>query len=394
MTDLAEFTAPIPPDTFLSTYWTRRAVYLHDPKRSFDPYFGWEALNTILNSGELVYPDTAVRRKDRLVPASEYTKGGDGKHIDPAALMRLVQDGAGFSIRGADGLWPPLRAVKTSVYDAVYEPVHTNMYYSPADQGSRCHYDLHEVFVLQIAGAKRWKVFEPTTPYPVEPWREEDAPGASATPYLDATLRAGDVLYVPRGHWHDVLAEDSASLHITIGIVCRKADALLDWLGRELQASVVWRQNVPLMGAGTADGQLPVTPDVKRWIDGVRQVMLDTLRDPDVYERFLADMFAQTTPVVPVGLSDEGVVSPSIEGRTLRRPAGQRHIVAQGPDNSVVLKVGGAEMALEGVPPQLLARILAAPSVTVRDLEAWAPTLAPAERTELLESLVQLGLLV
>ena len=394
MTDLAEFTAPIPPDTFLSTYWTRRAVYLHDPTRSFDRYFGWDALNSILNSGELVYPDTAVRRKDRLVPASEYTKGGDGKHIDPVALMRFVQEGAGFSIRGADGLWPPLRAVKTGIYDALYEPVHANMYYSPAEQGSRCHYDLHEVFVLQIAGAKRWKVFEPTTEFLVEPWREEDAPDESAAPYLDCTLHAGDVLYVPRGHWHDVLAEGSASLHITVGIVCRKADALLDWLGRELQASAIWRQNVPVMGPGAADGRLPVTPDVRRWIDGVQQAVRDTLSEPDLYERFLADMFAQTSPVVPVGLSDAGVVSPSIDGRTLRRPAGQRHIVEQGPGDSVLLKVGGAEMALEGVPPQLVARILAAPSVTLRDLEAWAPQLSPAERGELLESLVQLGLLV
>ena len=64
-------------------------------------------------------------------------------------------------------------------------------------------------------------------------------------------LEKGDVLYVPRGHWHYAIAEDSVSLHVTVGITCRKGLAFLDWLSGELASEPVWRRNAPLIAGGT-----------------------------------------------------------------------------------------------------------------------------------------------
>jgi hypothetical protein len=59
-----------------------------------------------------------------------------------------------------------------------------------------------------------------------------------------------------------------------------------------------------------------------------------------------------------------------------------------------VLKVAGTELALEGVDSCVLARVLAAPAVTLRDLEEWAPQMVRQERVDLLQSLVDAGLLL
>jgi ribosomal protein L16 Arg81 hydroxylase len=393
---LGEITAPIAPDTFLSDYWGRRAVLMRDPTRRLDRYFGWDALNAVLNSGDLAYPGTIVSREDRLVDVSEFTAAPDQRVIDPLAMMRLVRDGASFSVRNADAVWPPLRALRTGLYDALFEAVHTNVYFSPAStQGFRCHYDLHEVFVLQIEGTKHWKVFAPTTDAPVEPWRQEDVPREDVPPYVDCLLGPGDVLYVPRGHWHYAVAQDTHSLHITVGVKTRKGDALLDWLAPELRSSEVWRRNIPVMGRGSADGAVPFTPAVQAWANELRDTLIARLRDPGLWERFIEDLFAQTSPVATVRMpEDASATRPDVDQLTFRPPAGQRHLVRPGTNGTTVLKVAGTELALEGVDSCVLARVLAAPAVTLRDLEEWAPQMVRQERVDLLQSLVDAGLLL
>src|SRR6185295_12103641 len=88
----------------------------------------------------------------------------------------------------------------------------------PGAQGFSAHYDTHDVFILQAAGSKHWRLYGSSvqlplasTPYPY--------PGPDAgKPSADFVLRAGDVLYIPRGHVHDALTSDSISLHVTLGI--------------------------------------------------------------------------------------------------------------------------------------------------------------------------------
>ena len=391
----ADLTTPVAAETFLADSWGRRAVLLRDPARRLDRYFGWEALNAVLNAGDLTYPGTVVSREDRLVDITEYTSGADSR-IDPAAMMRLVREGASFSVRGADALWPPLRALRTGLYDALHEAVHTNVYFSPANtQGFRCHYDLHEVFVLQIDGRKHWKVFDPTTQSPVEPWQAEDVPGPEVRPYLECTLQPGDVLYVPRGHWHYAVAQDTHSLHITAGIKTRKGDELLDWLGRELRSSEVWRRNVPIMGRASADGELPSTPAIREWVDEMRDMLLERLRDPDLWHRFLEDLFTRTSPVPEVRVpEDASSERPPIEQLTFRAPAVSATSFSRIPTERRFSKSEAPRWSSKAWIPRCWRENLAAPAVTLRDLEEWAPRMSRAEHADLLQSLADAGLLM
>jgi hypothetical protein len=393
MLDFAELTAPVAPQEFFATYWTRRAVHCRTAGRTFDRYFGWPALNALLNSGDLTFPATLVSREESPVPPEAFTRGE--RRIDSGAVMRLFREGASFSIRGADAHWAPLKPLIAGLYDTLFESIHTNVYCSPAaTQGFRCHYDLHEVFVLQIEGAKHWKVFDPSDEFPLDPWRPEDAPDGSARPYLDAVLERGDVLYVPRGHWHYATARDSHSLHITVGVTCRNGESLLDWLRSELRQHPAWRRNLPLMGGPRSDGGLPVAPEVTDWAESLRRALLDTLSAPGVLQRYVAHLFTGTIPIptveMPRGADD---IPQRWQGVTFRRPPGQRHLI-EGQGEDLTLHVAGAEMRLSGVSRELLGRILAAPSFTIDDLRTWAPGLAEDDRNELLAMLVDTGLLI
>jgi cupin superfamily protein len=98
-------------------------------------------------------------------------------------------------------------------------PVQANAYYTPrAAQGLPVHHDTHDVLVLQVAGEKRWLVYDPVFELPLKHQRYSAELGEPGGTVLDLTLRAGDTLYLPRGWLHEALTSKRDSLHLTIGI--------------------------------------------------------------------------------------------------------------------------------------------------------------------------------
>jgi hypothetical protein len=111
-------------------------------------------------------------------------------------------------------------------------------------EGFNVHWDDHDVFVVQIAGSKRWQVFAPTRPWPTE--RDaEPAPPPDTPPSAEPLLGPGDVLYLPHGWWHVANAEDSPSLHLTIGVRPPSGIDLLDHLVDLLRQHEPVRRRLP-----------------------------------------------------------------------------------------------------------------------------------------------------
>ena len=98
-------------------------------------------------------------------------------------------------------------------------PVQVNAYITPPEnRGFAAHYDVHDVFVLQVAGHKRWHVHEPVVlnPLPDQPWQQHRAAVAARAaeqPLIDVALEPGDALYLPRGylHWRTLSARSPST---------------------------------------------------------------------------------------------------------------------------------------------------------------------------------------
>jgi hypothetical protein len=97
--------------------------------------------------------------------------------------------------------------------------VQANAYYTPsAAQGFAVHHDTHDVFVLQVAGTKRWQWYRPVVELPTGDQRFSRDRHDPGEPAADFTLEPGDTLYLPRGWPHQAHTSDSDSLHLTIGL--------------------------------------------------------------------------------------------------------------------------------------------------------------------------------
>ncbi|XP_071956054.1 ribosomal oxygenase 2-like isoform X2 [Antedon mediterranea] len=98
--------------------------------------------------------------------------------------------------------------------------VGSNVYITPGgSQGLAPHYDDVEVFILQLEGEKHWRLYE----LPVEDRLPQDYsrdldPATLGKPMHDFVLKAGDLMYFPRGtiHQADTPEHCPHSTHITI----------------------------------------------------------------------------------------------------------------------------------------------------------------------------------
>ncbi len=115
--------------------------------------------------------------------------------------------------------WHPLAVFCRLLEDALGLGVQANSYSTPrGSQGFAVHHDTHDVLVLQIAGAKRWLLYDPLLELPLKHQRYSKSLGDEGEPTDDIVLRAGDTLYLPRGWLHQAETSDTDSLHLTIGI--------------------------------------------------------------------------------------------------------------------------------------------------------------------------------
>ena len=88
-------------------------------------------------------------------------------------VLREFARGATIVLQGLHRTWPALQVFTRCLVDDLGHPVQVNAYITPESaRGFDPHYDVHDVFVLQIAGEKHWAVHAPVLEHPRadEPW--------------------------------------------------------------------------------------------------------------------------------------------------------------------------------------------------------------------------------
>ena len=144
--------------------------------------------------------------------------------IQPNRVLELHAGGASMVLQGLQFTEPHLGRVANNLALDLGHAVQINAYLSPVGaRGLELHFDYHDVFVLQLDGCKRWRVWEPLdrTRHPVRSGTRVSMPTFDELrePALDLSLTAGDCLYLPRGFAHAAETVESASSHLTIGIL-------------------------------------------------------------------------------------------------------------------------------------------------------------------------------
>jgi hypothetical protein len=220
--------APVETERFLAEHWEQKPLVVpRGEEGRFDDLLSARDVERLITETGIRTPGFRLVKEGATV--SGYTTDlawRPAAFTGVADVRRVLEEfeaGATIVLQGLHHLWLPLARYCRQLEAYLGHPVQANAYYTPSgSQGLPVHHDTHEVISLQVAGEKRWLVYEPVLDLPLKNQRYKSALGAPGDPMLDVILRAGDTMYLPRGWLHQALTSDSDSLHITVGVNVRR----------------------------------------------------------------------------------------------------------------------------------------------------------------------------
>ena len=173
-------------------------------------------LDVVLGTHASSHPDIRLVRGDGDVAPGEYTN--DAGRIEPLDVARHFDDGATVIFNQLHKRVPTLARLCVALGRRFSSRVQTNVYLTPPEaQGFAPHWDTHDVFVLQISGAKRWSIYDTRVRLPLRGQRfERGTPPGDVSDEFE--LGPGSAVYLPRGLMHSARSTGEASLHVTLGL--------------------------------------------------------------------------------------------------------------------------------------------------------------------------------
>jgi ribosomal protein L16 Arg81 hydroxylase len=250
---------PFGPDRFFAEHWQRAPLVVPrgEPGR-FDGILSAADVERLVCETGIRTPAFRLVKDGAQLPLAGYTQDvawRPGSFAGLAVVDRVAAEhaaGATIVLQALHLHWRPAALYCRELERWLGIPVQANAYSTPASaQGFAVHHDTHDVFVLQVAGSKRWRIYEPVLELPLKDQRWSPDLGDPGAPVADFTLAAGDTLYVPRGWPHEAVTDSSESLHVTVGL---HAPTRLDALRAALDACA---GDVEFRRALDHDGRLP-----------------------------------------------------------------------------------------------------------------------------------------
>jgi ribosomal protein L16 Arg81 hydroxylase len=351
-------------DAFATTYWDRAPLVCraaHLPARDFDDLLTQDAIDELLSRRGVRTPFLRMTRDGNVLPASRYTRGGGaGAEIaDQVADDKVLAEfaaGATFVLQGLHRLWPPIRTFADALAAQLGHPVQVNAYVTPPmSQGFAAHYDVHDVFVLQFLGRKRWRIHEPvwSSPLRTQPWerRKADvATRAAESPLLDTVLERGDALYLPRGYVHAAASLGEISGHLTIGVHPVTRRALVDEVIEQLAGEPALRT---ALAAGRDLGDATALEDEIAATITAMHAALDRL-DPATIARGIRRQLASGTRPAPLGPLAQLAAAAALTPDTAVRLRPGLRVLVRDAEGGSVLELPDDEQRFDGIDAETL----------------------------------------
>lgn len=386
------------PETFAAGHWGREPLLVRgaDPD-GFSGLLDLDGVDELLSRRGLRTPFIRLARQGTVVDSAAFTGGGGvgaeiGDQVRDDRVTALFAEGTTVVLQALHRTWPAVLDLAGQLSTELGHPVQANAYITPpSSQGFSAHYDVHDVFVLQLAGRKHWRIHAPVHADPLrdQPWNGHATAVAARArddaPVIDTVLEPGDAMYLPRGWLHSAVALGEVSAHLTVGVHVVTRFALVEALCALVADDPRLRASLPL-GIDVADPD-QLTDELAAVRDALAEA-LDRVPADAVARRVRRRVWsgARPEPVRPVAVATfaEGLAA----GDRVRLRDGLRFRLAV-PDG-VVLELPDRTVRLPAGTEQSVRAVLSPEPSTVGSL----PGLDDADQLVLVRRLLREGVLV
>ncbi len=294
---ISSFTEIIDPVTeaeFFADYHDRKFLHIPAPEPDkFADVMSWDIFTNMLNMTSIWSPTSlGVCLDTKMIPAEQYCREAVDRNNQPSfqpdaeKVKSWLRQGASLVANDVDTLWPGTAAAADALEQRLGGKVQSNLYCSwNQHQAFDTHFDTHDVFALHCAGEKVWRIFEGRLDKPVanaafkglgQEYHDEHRGAVAA----EVTLRPGDLLYIPRGQYHDALASSDGAIHLTFGLTHVIGIDVLTMLFEQAVSDPLFRTNAPLPETGP-DGR-------RRWLDELAGRLHDIAKSDALAENMAA----------------------------------------------------------------------------------------------------------
>ncbi|MFC7737784.1 cupin domain-containing protein [Roseomonas sp. GCM10028921] len=325
---LADLLAPMDPARFLAEFHDRQPLHIKGGAAKFAGVLSWSVIDRLLNQTHIWSSQSLKLQMDiQPVPPEAYCIRATGRDNTPVMqpdarrLREWVAKGASVVLNDVDSLTPGLASVSEALEGAGFGRAQANVYISfQAHKAFPTHFDTHDVWAVQVEGEKTWNIWSGRADYPIphpafRSLGQAHHERARGTLREKVLLKAGDLLYLPRGWYHDALAEGPASVHVAYGVHAPIGLDLANMLAERALQEPLFRQPLPRQD-GTPAAQFALTSRAAQ----LGQRLAELARDPQVLQvlaRHVAEARYQRGGVnllAARGLEPEGAAEAAPEG--------------------------------------------------------------------------------
>jgi hypothetical protein len=223
---LARLIAPITPQQFEEDYADRAPLYISraDPQY-FADLLTFDDVDRLLTLSGPNFENIRVASNgvDAIISGPESRRHEAANRLE--TIYRHYRSGSTIVLNSVNERLESLKQLERTLNAELGAGLEMNVYLTPGGQaqGFRPHYDTHDVLVLQIHGKKSWGIYGSPFPQPLPMATQEfnnikAQLNIPAAPERQVEMQPGDVLYLPRGTVHAATSNETATVHLTIGI--------------------------------------------------------------------------------------------------------------------------------------------------------------------------------
>ncbi|MGW9041262.1 cupin domain-containing protein [Streptomyces lydicus] len=352
--DTSAVVARLGGDSFLAEAFGRTYRLVRGDAGTVSDLLTWDDLNWILGRNRMEVPRLRLSKDGEMVPQDAYThpfvtrRSTVWHRLHPAAFHEQIDQGATLVIDAIDELHPGVQRLACDLESWLRTQVQVNLYASwSAREGFGTHWDDHDVVVVQLDGSKRWKLYGPTRLAPMH--RDVETPDEPPEePTAEFVLKAGDMLYLPRGWWHNVSAsEGEPSLHLTCGLTTMTGADLIIWLSEILRSDDVVRRDLPRFGTAQ---------EKQDFVDALRELVTKEMDSGSLVDRYASHHDAAERIRFRPSLPHIAAIPTEPEQRVQMLTT--RHTLASDDEGNVVLTAGGESWTFANAARTLLERLV------------------------------------
>ena len=174
---------------------------------------------------------------------------GNNLRPDINKVQQLISKGASVILNDVEQHNPELSTLANLFQTISHGRCQGNLYFSmESHQAFGPHCDDHDVFAVHFEGEKVWNIYENVEKNPINhpAFKHSEAERIKKAGRMidQVTLKPGDLLYLPRGQYHDALASQNGALHIAFGLVYFKPIDLMSIIYEKFVLNEFMREDI------------------------------------------------------------------------------------------------------------------------------------------------------